>query len=543
MKSRAKGAKLSPAFGQRSKAGTNQQYCGWQENSAGWTMNKKVIELIRVSTEGQAAEGRAGVPAQRAANRRTAQQYGLEIVRTIEMADVSGAAVLMAPEMKELLRLMESPQIHGVVAKEFSRLMRPENFTDYALLQAFVDTRTVLYLPDGLIDMSSKAGRLMGPIRAAIAGLERTEILERVWAAKEENRRAGKHPQSWITLPFGVAYDEHRGWYYKAEAEKVREAVRLFLGGETSYRAVGEKLGIDPFNLRVILRNPIYAGWRVYSQRRDPSPAAKRTKQDGRQADRPKVARTPEEVIRVKVMDGILSEDEFSHLQRLLDLKRERHWRSRLDYEHRFVYNGFLNCSACNEIIYTHHRGRDYYICKNRRLSGKCESRYMRRERLEASLDSLFAQRLTDGDFLEDLMEQYRHGRDGENNQVVRLQSELRALAGKRERVLGTYFDGVITQEERDRRLAAVERDQALYRQMLMRESPEMSFSAAELAQVFAPFHEWEFLSRDHKRRLLQAIVPGIHAHNYRVAGLSILTDRCRNEISPTGKGSWRRRA
>ena len=145
-----------------------------QGNFAGWTMNKKVIELIRVSTKGQAAEDRAGVPAQGAANRRTAQQYGLEIVRTIEMADVSGAAVLIAPEMKELLRLMESPQIHGVVAKEFSRLMRPENFTDYALLQVFVDTRTVLYLPDGPIDMSSKAGRLMGPIRAAIAGLERT---------------------------------------------------------------------------------------------------------------------------------------------------------------------------------------------------------------------------------------------------------------------------------------------------------------------------------------------------------------------------------
>ena len=42
-------------------------------------MNKKVIELIRVSTEGQAAEDRAGIPAQREINRRTARAYGLEI--------------------------------------------------------------------------------------------------------------------------------------------------------------------------------------------------------------------------------------------------------------------------------------------------------------------------------------------------------------------------------------------------------------------------------------------------------------------------------
>jgi hypothetical protein len=47
------------------------------------------------------------------------------------MSDVSGTAVLCAPEMQELLRLIESPDIHGVIAKEFSRLMRPENFKDY----------------------------------------------------------------------------------------------------------------------------------------------------------------------------------------------------------------------------------------------------------------------------------------------------------------------------------------------------------------------------------------------------------------------------
>jgi DNA invertase Pin-like site-specific DNA recombinase len=143
-------------------------------------MMKRVIELIRVSTEGQAGPDRAGIPAQSASNLRTAGQYGLEIVRTIEISDVSGAAVLRSPEMQELLRLIESADIHGVVAKEFSRLMRPENFADYALLQAFVDTATVLYLPDGAIDFRSKSGRLFGTLRAAIAGLERTEILERV---------------------------------------------------------------------------------------------------------------------------------------------------------------------------------------------------------------------------------------------------------------------------------------------------------------------------------------------------------------------------
>lgn len=83
-------------------------------------MPQKVIELIRVSTVGQAEDDRAGIPAQRAVNRRIAQAYGLEIVHKIEMADVSGTAVLHAPEMQQLLRLIQDPAIVGVVCREFS---------------------------------------------------------------------------------------------------------------------------------------------------------------------------------------------------------------------------------------------------------------------------------------------------------------------------------------------------------------------------------------------------------------------------------------
>src|SRR3974377_1622523 len=107
--------------------------------------------------------------------------------------------------------------------------MRPENFSDYAFLQAFVDTQTVLYLPEGPIDLTTKTGRLMGTIRAAIAGLERTEILERVWSAKEEKRRRGELGQNNIVLPFGVGYEEGRGFFYKPEAERVRADFWRFL--------------------------------------------------------------------------------------------------------------------------------------------------------------------------------------------------------------------------------------------------------------------------------------------------------------------------
>ena len=37
--------------------------------------------------------------------------------------------------------------------------------------------------------------------------------------------------------------------------------------GQTSYYSIGKSLGIDPYSLRVIMRNPIYTGWRVIDKR------------------------------------------------------------------------------------------------------------------------------------------------------------------------------------------------------------------------------------------------------------------------------------
>lgn len=520
----------------------------------GWPESKKVIELIRVSTDAQAAQDRAGIPAQRAANQRTSAQYGLEIVRTIEFADVSGAAVLRSPEIEELVRLMDSPEIHGVVAKEFSRLMRPENFADYKLLQFFVDTASILYLPDGPIDFRSKSGRFLGTIRAAMAGLERSEILERVWSAKEEKRRAGKHAQSYITLPYAVGYDTRaQRWFFKPEVEKVCEAFRLMLAGETSYKEIGRKVGLDPFNLRVIMRNPIYTGWRVYTERRDPTGAIK-TRTGGRQSDRPKVKRSPGEIIRVKVLDPVVTEVDFQKVQQMMDLKKQNHWRGRPDFQRRFTFSGFLRCGICRNLIYTHaHKPRDWYVCKSRTWPERklrqekglaiCGNPYMRRERLEASIDQLFAKRLTDRTFINQLVVEYRQNSDCTDRprQVARVQQHQIDLTQKRQRILEAYFENLIDRTERDRRLTAVERDLRFYKGLspkALPPSPELS--AEDLAQVLGPFHEWEFLTRADKRQLLHALVPEIYVRDHRVVGLSLISDPRGDEMNRTGRGSSR---
>lgn len=517
---------------------------------------KNVIELIRVSTEQQAGEDRAGLPAQREVNRRTARVYGLNIVRSIEIVDVSGAAVLNSPEMQELLRLMECPDIHGVVAKEFSRLIRPEKFTDYALLQHFIDTQTVLYLPDGPIDLSSKTGRFLGTIRAAVAGMERREIIERMMDAKESMRRAGKHPGGEESLPFGVGYSHERGWFFTPDAEKVREAFRVFLGGDTSYTKIGEQLNMPRTTVRYILENPIYGGWRVYDEKRDPSPGAYVPRSDGRQGYRRKMKRAPDEVIRVRVLDGLVSDEDFARVQQLIDLKRHKHWRTRQDTEFHYTYNGFLTCGECGSLLYTYHTSKDeFYQCKSRNVRERkrrclvglkaCGNRYMLRRKLEPKLDYLFAEKLTDADFLAGVVEEYNERLSAKPasspNREKALTAKLSELHEKRGRVLEAFFDGVICKEERERRLGVINGEIRTFRQLLVESAPpDTPRSAQEILAALEPLTEWEFLERDDKRALLSVLCPEISVFQYTIKSISLnlpVGNGCRNEVSQLKKG------
>lgn len=489
----------------------------------------RAIELIRVSTAAQAAEDRASIPAQRAINERTAKAYGLTIVRSIEMSDVSGAAVLLAPEIKELLTLMNDPEIHAVVAREFSRLMRPEDFSDYALLQAFADSKTILYLPEGPIDFSSKTGRLMGTIRAAIAGMERTEILERIWSAKEEKRRAGGFGQSRVCLPFGV--DFNGSWSYTPEAERVREAFRLILSGNVSYFSVAHQLGFQPSTLKVILRNRIYTGWRVIDKKRDTSAAGKYQTKDGRQGDRRKIKRAPDEVIRVKVLEPLVSEAQFNRVQAILDLKKAKSWRYIEGFEHRFTYNGYLICE-CSSAIYTKYRRDDYYICRDR-----CGAHYMRRDRLDPHLDRMFAKSLTRRAFLTQQMRELKKEMKGPDR--ARLSTQVETLTARRQRILDSYFEGVINGTERDMRLAEVEREKKIAVDLLARQSPS-GVDVDRLSKMFRAFLAFDQLKREPKRALLNVIAPEIIVKDYRVSGMSFVTNDSLTALGATGNEASR---
>lgn len=475
---------------------------------------RRCLQLIRVSTEGQAADDRASIPAQKAINERTAKAHGLSIIRTVQMSDVSGTAVLRAPEMLELLEWIKDPEIHGVVAREFSRLMRPEDFSDYYILQVFADTRTILYLPEGPIDFSNKMGRVYGVMQAAWAGAQRMEFLENSWNSKEMKRRAGGFSQSPNCLPFGVTFKDDK-WSYTPEAEIVREVYRQFLSGETSYTNIARHLGLQPFNVKNMLRNPIYTGTRVIDKKRDMSPAGRYVKPDGRQAGRKKIRRAPDEVIRVKVLEPLISERQFARVQSLMELKRKNSWRANDQYEHRFIYNGFLRCSLCEGLVGTKYRRDDYYICRQ-----GCGASYQRRDRLEPILNSLLSIRLLSTDYAEKILRALK--KQAPQCDASRINSQLTSLSSKRQRILDSYFEGVLSSIERDTRLSDIEREKETLAGLLRRNKPRTELTPTRLASLFRPFIRYPRLKRESKRKLLAALTTEIYVANYEVKGLFI---------------------
>jgi hypothetical protein len=390
---------------------------------------------------------------------------------------------------------------------------------------------------------------LLGTIRAALAGLERREIIERMNDAKESMRRAGKHPGGESSLPYGVAYSPKTGWSYTADAEKVRTAFRLFLSGETSYTVLSQKLHIPRTNVRFILENPIYTGWRVYREKRDPSAIGYVGRPGGRQGYRRKIERAPEEVIRVRVLDAILSEGDFNRVQQIIGLKKEKHWRSYAEAPNRYTYNGFLTCGDCASLLYTHTAKDEFYVCKSRntreaRLRAArglvpCSNSYMLRKKLEPKIDFLLGEKLREPGFLSRVVDKFNSGIKSSistaDTEGTVVNQKLANLEAKRRRILEAFFDGAIDQPERNSRIANIDSELSAFRKILLDSTPAVSEVRTEtdFEEILEPFAEWEFLGRDDKRTLLATLCPEIQVERYVVKSLMLNeVAEGRNEVS-----------
>lgn len=520
--------------------------------------NRNAVTLVRVSTKKQGGVDRFGMQSQRASNARIVAEQGFEVRRTVEYKDVSGDAVLFTDEMKSLQQYLRTPEMKNgnVVAFDLSRLLRP-NFSDYVLLQVFVDQRISIFLPQHTMQLWTPEGRMLASVMCAVAFNEAERIRARCMGGREESLKAGYCAAGSRTVLTGWTWDAKTKKWGKDPiyAPQLVEAARMVIDGgvEANYQSVINKLNFclrpanpgdipkraTPSGLRRLLSNRMLIGERVIDKKHDLTvPKAQLyDERDGKLRKRPIIAREPHERYTQDV-PPLISHEDFEKLQAIIRAKSDaRHQLHVLAGDREKVtYRGLLFCAECGRPIYTVNAkgGYKYYRCRdgfvNRSGTRTCKSSAtsMRKAELEAELERVFSKEFPSNSFFKKLLRE--HGALSNRKEIEqrrhKLDSEQEKLESKRARIIDAEIEGTITKQDRDLRLKKVNTDLDANR----REHEELEHKNAPLPtfgqweRMARPFKNFASLPVDEKRRLITSRFQEIRVKDGCVVSLYLLT-------------------
>ena len=195
---------------------------------------------VRVSTEDQAREG-YGLDVQRERCRAMAVVKGWEIVHEYADEGISGTKDAGArPGLAALLGVVEGGQVDAVIVLALDRLGRKTRII-LDLVDQVVEAGCELVSCKESLDTTTPAGRFVLTIFAALAQLERDNIVERTSSGrntrgKRDGEKGGRLPYGYVRTVEGIAVDE-------ARAQIVRQIFDLVEGGAT-LRAIARSLQV-----------------------------------------------------------------------------------------------------------------------------------------------------------------------------------------------------------------------------------------------------------------------------------------------------------
>ncbi len=107
---------------------------------------------------------------------------------------------------------------------------------------------------------------------------------------------------------------------------------------------------------------------------------------------------------------------------------------------------------------------------------------------------------------------------------VVRRQ--LAELEQRRERIVESYLDGIISRTRRDQELAEIAEHSAAAAALLKQEPapPAPALTREDVAALALVLAEYAFLEREAKRVMLEALTPRIYVRKYAVVGVELPT-------------------
>jgi DNA invertase Pin-like site-specific DNA recombinase len=538
-----------------------------------------VIGLIRVSTIGQAMDGRSGVTRQREAIADTCARHNWNLTYTLEIKDKSGTEVQTDPGFIRAMDDLKKPEIAGVVMAEQSRLFRPGTWKEWGVLDHFGENQKFFATPSDITDLSTSGGRMAAGMKGLMAGEELHLLKERTMAGKARKRAEGKHPGGYKQLPRGVRYVKPRTEHGKViedqchwEIDEVAKdaylkAVQMLFAGKT-YGEIAEGVGgyWKEGTIRQVLANSIWKGIRSYPKVAGVKYKPKATEKNPDPKMRRKfiLALNPHERD-IQVLPPVVGEEVWDRIQALLversSRKQTKMVKNRTDGRPQFLAQGLVYCGGCgakaHQIFGSTHTTCDYYRCSARtkgqgpmirdKRRGTCGSaKNLRRVLVDPAIERLVSRYLLDQRFIVSILTAMEEQVVIPDTSAAKRQQALAAIQGKRDKLITAMLAGAIKAEDLRRHTAPLDAEQAALEAIAP--MPIQKLDTKRIAQaivnIFASFHRLTF---DQKRDVLRAVLRQVYITPDGITGVQISGNFISHQIAiqpePGGKAAAAKRA
>ena len=353
---------------------------------------KRCYTYIRVSTEMQ-VEGYS-LDSQRDRLKKEAKYKEWKIVKEYADEGKSGHSIAGRPQFKEMLERIKSgnpDKIDYVLVFKLSRFGR--NAADaLASLKIMQKHGVQLYCAEEGIDSTGGPGYLMITIMAAVAEIERENILVQTMAGRHQKAREGKWNGG--QAPYGYRINSETGVLEIDEEEA--KVVRLMFdkyahGGELGINGVARWLEDNGYRkklrgngkytlfsahtVKTILDNPVYIGKIAYGRRH-----IERISDDDEEVEKIRRLRNDEYGLYDGKHEAIISEELWNEAQAKRKATSVQHEKTH-SLEHEHILSGILKCPICGAPMYgtvnrkkkkdgsgEYYKDAWYYVCKHRKL-------------------------------------------------------------------------------------------------------------------------------------------------------------------------------
>jgi site-specific DNA recombinase len=455
---------------------------------------RRAIAILRVSSDHQDVER------QRRDVASAARVHGLEITRTLELADLSGTKMLTNIEVRRVLADLSRSDTDGVCISAIDRLVRPGELGDLAIFDAFQRSKKKIFTPAQEIDLNTNTGFLTSGIMGVVAGFERQMILARTSAGKEISRQRGGNPNGRITLPRGVSYSKSAGWGYTPESELVRKAYDL-LFERRSWHDIAARIGgsYTHCGIKISLQNPIWKGIRSYREGR-------------------------EEPLELKLIDPpLISPERWEAAQKII-LEKHTRW-AKTKRPPRFLLSGLLRCS-CGASVYVRcasPKKRQYYYCSSG-FPGrtKCGAKSVQQEAADQTVESIVATRLLDGAFLRTVLGRFQAAQPLRDQNAEKHAHQREKLEAERQRLLRMTLKGTCTEDDFARESKRIEAEMRNLDRLAPAPMPVTLDPAKLVVHVTRTFARFAKQPFEERRNVLRAVFREIVLENGSITGLTL---------------------